>query len=246
MQRLIIISGWLLIIVSAWLFTRCTPIYYASNAHNVPLLKEKHEVKVSAGLTVTEDLAGPDVQAAYAVTENTGIITNATYLKGGSGSHEGDGYLVEIGAGYFKPIGSHLVAEVYGGGGFAKITNDRNYAPYSIKFVKPFLQPAFGFTCKYFDLALSPKIALVHYNEPFILNYEIQTDANGDIIYSNMEEKQTFFAFEPGITARGGWKYIKLQLQVIGSIQEIPYAQNLSINMSLSLNLAPRFRKVAQ
>lgn len=227
------------------LFSGCVPIYYASNAHNVPLLKEKHEVRVTAGLTTTEDASGPDVQAAYAVGENIGLIAQGAYLTGGSesSSWQGNGQILEVGGGYFKPLGRYFVAELYGGAGLAKISNQRYETPERMKFTKPFIQPVFGFNANFFELAVSPKIAWVHYNEPLLLNYEIRTDANGNTIYSNIQEKQTFFAFEPAVTIRGGWKYVKLQLQSVWSMQDIPNSNKLSINLGLSINLAERFEK---
>src|SRR5687768_11035695 len=90
----------LFLVTFSFLFNGCVPVYYASNAHNIPLLKEKHETRLNLGMTVTEDLAGPDVQAAFAAGKNVGIIANGTYLKGGSESStwQGHGYLVEAGS----------------------------------------------------------------------------------------------------------------------------------------------------
>lgn len=256
MKKNLNFPGLILIAALAYSLSACNPVFYAPNAHNVPLLKEKHETRLNLGMTTTEDLTGPDLQAAYAVGKNIGIIANGTYLKGGSeGSNwEGHGYQAEIGSGYFKPVGRFCVAEIYGGAGFAKITNQRYEDPFSLKFIKPFLQPAFGFNSTYFEVAFSPKIASVHYDEPFILEYELLTDANGNIMvdqngqaaYKILKERQTFFDFEPGLTIRGGWKYTKLQIQAVKSFQEIPESQDLRINLSLTLNLAPRFRKAAE
>ena len=247
------LSGWIFVVLSALFISGCHPIYYASNGHNVPLLKEKHEVRVNAGVTLTEYLAGPDLQMAYAASENIGIIANGIYLSSGDNS-DGYGYLAEAGGGYFKALNKWWVAEVYAGTGFARVVNKDYYETHTLKFIKPFIQPAVGFSSDYFDLAFSPKIAWVHYNEPFILDFELRTDSNGNVIvgpdgYAEinvLKEKQTFFAFEPGFTMRGGWKYIKVQLQVVKSLQDIPDGDNLSINLSLSANLASRFRKVAR
>ncbi len=222
-----------------FIFTACSPIYYASNAHNVPLLKEKHEVRISGGLTGTEYLSGPDVQVAYAVGKNTGLIANGTYLQGGEDDY---GYLAEAAGGFFKVIERQMVAEIYGGAGFAKVVNQRQYYAPPLYFIKPFLQPAIGFSSDYFDLAFSPKIAWVHYNVPLILDYP----ANANSIHQPVKEKQTFFAFEPGLTIRGGWKYVKLQLQAVSSIHDIPNAEDLSIHLGLSVNLASRFKKSAE
>lgn len=249
MQKLIFVRGWAILILPV-LLCGCYPIYYASSAHNVPLLQEKHEVRISGGVTMTEYLAGPELQVAYAATQNLGLIASGTYLAPGDNS-SGYGYQAELGAGYFKPFHKWGVAEVYAGTALAKVVNAGYPDPLELHFIKPFIQPALGFSSPYLDMAFSPRIAWVHYNEPFVLDYEVLRNANGQYLvdangYAQinvLKEKQTFFAFEPGFTVRGGWKFIKLQLQVARSLQDIPNGDNLSVNLSFSANLAARFRK---
>lgn len=229
------------------LLQACVPMYYAPNAHNVPLLKEKHELRINAGLTAVEDASGPEIQAAYAITDHLGLMIQGAYLKGGNydTSWEGEGKIAEIGMGYFKSLGNNMVAEVYGGAGFATITNQR-YEAFDLRFAKPFIQPTFGFNSKYFEFAFSPKIALVHYKEPLILAEEYVIDANGIGNYITTKQQQTFFAVEPAITIRAGWKFIKLQGQPGWSFQDIPYSRKVSFNMGLSFNLAYRYQKAAK
>lgn len=233
-----------IVVLCLLLFSACNPVFYASNAHNVPLLKEKHEVRIGGGATMTEDLIGPDVQVAYAAGRNLGIIANGAYLKGGSESTswEGHGYIAEAGAGYFKPLGRFLVAEVYGGGGFSRVTNKRYDEGFSVNFFKPFILPVLGFRSNYFEFGFSPKVALVRYSEPFILDANWVTDPNGNYLIDQngypvlniRKQKQTFFAFEPALTLRAGFRSAKVQLQAVYSAQNIPGAQYLSLNLGLS------------
>ena len=79
-----------------------------------------------------------------------------------------------------------------------------------VKLLKPFLQPSFGYISKYVDVILTPRIGLVSYtSHSSSLADPIQSAQTDDFFDRN---KNTF-VFEPGITIRGGYQRMKIQLQ---------------------------------
>src|ERR1044072_8929111 len=75
------------------LLSSCATTMYTTNAVNVPLLKEKGEVKINA----TQN----DLQAAIAVSDNIGIMANGYYKNyDGSNNYKHGGSMGELGIGY--------------------------------------------------------------------------------------------------------------------------------------------------
>ena len=66
------------------LVASCAPVYYAPNAHNVPLFSEKNEATVSASFAILdnpEPMTGTDLQLAIAVSDHVGIMANGMFTK---------------------------------------------------------------------------------------------------------------------------------------------------------------------
>src|SRR5690606_9946370 len=72
------------IISFAFFSMGCSHYYYVPNGPNVPLFKEKGEIKANVKLSSADDFDGVEAQAAYSVTNHIAIIAN--YMQGGSGS----------------------------------------------------------------------------------------------------------------------------------------------------------------
>jgi len=208
-----------LILFSVLMYTiimsSCNTTLYVPNAVNAPLLKEKNEVKFSIGPN--------NFQAAYALSSNVGIIGNAFWdnykaevTSGGITTEtENKGNLFELGVGYFKPLSENIVFETYVGGGLGKIdfSNDNTQKYYDVDATKFFVQPAIGYVSKIIDVAFTPRFSAVKYNS---LNARGYTQAELDEEYLNKGdvEDKTWMFIEPAITARVGFKYVKLQAQI--------------------------------
>jgi hypothetical protein len=234
------------IIVLVLFVSGCNPVFYAPTSHNLPLFREKHEIHITATGISTDQADGFEGQAAYSITNHFGIIANGSYLSGENETktRSGNGYLGEFGAGYFKPIGENFVFEIFTGGGTGKVstTNNNGYT-FDLNFAKYFLQPTIGYSTKFADIAFSPKIAMVQFKHGLTENYETDVNGNYNLYFTG---KRNYIAFEPALTIRGGWKYTKLQLQIVQSYQEIPQANRTSVSLGLHLMLAPRFRNSAE
>jgi len=199
------------------LLASCAPVYYAPNAHNVPLLTEKHEATVSASYAILDDigpLVGTDLQLAIAVTDNVGIMANGMFTKALYDDNEildaaCKGQFFEMGGGYFRSLDenpkSDIIFETYGGFGFGKYinTSDNTIWPSSASFQRFFVQPSMGIKSKYFEAAISFRLAGLNYSK-----YEIRSGEP----YLPMD--QFTWLFEPALTLRAGFKSVKVQWQV--------------------------------
>jgi hypothetical protein len=239
----------LFLLLLIWTLSGCSALYYAPTGHNVPLLREKNELRVNAALSATETLAGGEVQISFAPANHFGIMANGTFLQHSKKQY---GHLTETGLGYFKAFPKGLSLEAYGGLGRAKVINDIRNEPSLLKFTKSFVQPAIGYRIRKplfwpffknlkhdFEIALSPKTSYIYYSEPFI-EARYAVDANGNLVETITAQRQ-FWAFEPALTLRSGWEYVLLQVQYGLSFQDIPGSDHANITIGLSFNLAPRF-----
>ncbi len=215
-----------LLIVASILFMMigCTHYYYVPPAQNVPLFKEKNEVRITAN--ISEDVGtGVDIQAAYAMTDKFAIMTNFSSVKDESDDDYGKGNYFDLALGYYKPFHKNLVFEIYGG--FGSSTQNHKYGYYNggspgteadLSFVKFFLQPSFGYTSNGFDVAVTARLSNIIFRE--INNRASHGSAPYEEINLISQNKSSLL-FEPSLTLRGGWKYVKVQAQTV-------YSKNLS------------------
>src|SRR5690606_8042261 len=107
------------------LFASCSNYYYAPNSHNVPLFKSKDEARVDIKGIMGDDFGGGEIQGAYSLADNIGVVVNGIYGTGGSilNGRRGSGYIGEVGVGYFNEVLPNLVAEIYGGAGVGSVKN---------------------------------------------------------------------------------------------------------------------------
>jgi hypothetical protein len=229
----------------------CSTYYYAPNSHNVPLFKEKNEVRADIKGTIGDDFNGFEAQAAYSITDNVAVMGNYIMGKGGTSSdlngRWGRGHLVEGGAGYYKEIVKDLVFESYGGVGFGRVKNhhyEGGYAGSSThNLFRVFLQPQIGYASNVFDAAFSTRFGLLRFNQSQNSNSAYYTPSvMSQLSYINANPNSIMA--EPAITMRLGWKYVKLQLQATASYNlsnSIPMVP-LTVSGGVHVSLAPRFK----
>jgi len=201
----------------------CGPILYSTTGQNVPLFHKKGEVAFSAGqgmasgddlsYLVEEEANGFAGQFAAAVGNSTAVMASFYSLKGSEDDVDwkGKGNYFEIGAGKFKHNeGKNFVGEVFIGVGFGSQKNSYEGEFIDVKYIKPFLQPSWGLSSKYIDIAITPRIAFVSYTNQSSSINDPGLEQSFKEFYS---EKKNTFVFEPGITIRGGYQQVKLQFQ---------------------------------
>lgn len=227
----------------------CTHYYYVPPTQNVPLFREKNEVRITAN--VSDDVGtGVDIQAAYAMTDKFAVMTSFSSVKDEYEDDLGKGNYFDLALGYYKPLHKNLVFEIYGG--FGSSSQNHKYGYYNggstgtesdLSFVKFFLQPSLGYTSNGFDVAVTAGLSNVMFRE--IHNRASHGSAPYEEVNLISQNKSSLL-FEPSLTLRGGWKYAKLQAQIM-------YSKNLShselaffsyrSSLGLTFAFAERFKK---
>lgn len=99
----------------AVMFCSCSHYYYVPNVQNVPLFREKNEYRLSGTYGFGTETSCLEVQGAYSVTSNFGIMTNFMSAKGIENSEESwaKGTYLDVAIGYYKPLLKSGVFEIY-------------------------------------------------------------------------------------------------------------------------------------
>jgi hypothetical protein len=239
----------LLFFIIAVIGTQSCSIMYTPSMQNVPLFKEKNEIRATIGIT--------DFQGAYAVSDKIGVMVNGSLSNGNqtttynynySSTSTSKGSNIEVGAGYYKLINENSVFEVYGGVGTGKnsiglTTEDsinaipRKVGSFTATTSRFFVQPSIGFTNDYFDLAFSTRFVLLKYSNISSFGY------TPTMLYEDklLNIGDPVFAFlEPALTMRFGYKYVKFHAQAMFSykynsdrLNYLPFNMNVGIHIDL-------------
>lgn len=220
----------------------CTPTFYMPDTQNVPLLTAKKQTNITgAG---NGDMI--NLQVAHAVGDNFGVMLNGLLVpdKIDENGNGGKGSFIELGGGYFTPISDNFRFELYGLAGFGSMrnvntstvsSNPGTTGVFESNITRIGVQPAIGFVTKYFSAAVSSRLASLNYMNP-----------KGSLVWEGEEQvakisdKSNYFLLEPALTLRAGLPKVKLQYQLIGSMnltdKDFPQ-QTSSSSLGLILNL---------
>jgi len=190
------------VISGSLVFQSCSPVYIP-NTVNAPLLSNKGEVQASVNIGIS----GIDPQLAVAVTENIGLMLNASFYD--MNNTDPDGYkngrlFIEGGIGYYKPFYSDIRFETFGGFGVGEINGYFENNVFSghgaSQYRRVFIQPDIGFCTDVFDISLAGRLCFV--------NIVLTSDSLRQF------SRNTFDPFfEPTITVKVGYKYVKFVTQ---------------------------------
>lgn len=220
------------------LFTACTPAYIP-NAIHTPLFKQKGEIHGQVGTGT----CGYDFQGAYAVTDNIGVMLNASIANRTSDSTNNyhKHAFVEMAGGYYYPIDQNATVEIYGGYGIGAVDayyeNSLLVSSARAYHHRVFIQPAIGVSTKIFDASFTPRIVLLNV-----------TMVDPDLASSNT---RSFYPYvEPCLTTRVGYKYVKYFFQIGLSINITNDYRNFShqpliLNTGVQLSLFRDYDKVS-
>lgn len=241
----------ILFLLISFLFSSCTHYYYVPNVQNVPLFREKNEFRIAAHYGGGDESVAGEVQAAYAITDKMGVAANYIHASGGHDSKNnfGKGNYIEGAVGYFKPVEKSGVFEIYGGlgGGGQHHEYNSNYSNDSfgkadLSFFKIYLQPSYGFTFNWIDVAFSTRLNRVSYTN--IDNYVYNNNYVSDDLHS-LSDKGHYF-IEPAVTLRAGWKNIKAQVQAVYSgylnNPKLDVFEEVHLSVGLYITLAKRYK----
>jgi hypothetical protein len=243
-----------------FLLTGCSVQYYSVNMHNTPLLKEKGDLKINGAASVSEyrdDALALEFQGAYAINEHWGMVGDFHNIQDQTSNYGVANYGLSstIGLGYFTPIkNTKLMTEIYGSIG----TGHAIFKDSEIRYYKAFdngqyqyflgdyyqkhnfsimsIQTNIGYKAKYFECALTGKIASLSYHKREVkvggLDVNYAFDDNDPFMKS-------FLLVEPGVMLRGGTKNLKVQSAfsvAFGADNLIAQRINFSLGLQLSLN----------
>lgn len=222
----------IIIIAIFVMLSSCSP-EYIPNMVNSPMLSNQGEFQA----TIATGTSNFDVQTAFAITDNIGIMANGSY--GNETSDSTDDYhkhlFFEGGIGYYDKIGDKGRYEIYGGFGTGSAEGYYQNAIFDsqitdARFNRFFVQPGIGISTGIFDGSFSPRFVMV------------QMDPEG----ANFKEGRYNVFLEPVITSKVGFKYVKFVFQVGVSV---PFGEeNLNfdyqpfiMNVGLHLNLGRKY-----
>jgi hypothetical protein len=220
---------------------------YVPNMVNAPLLAQKGEVRATLGSN--------NLQGAYAVTDGIGVIANGFWRSSTDGDsnatsgNEGEGHMLELGAGHFRSIGDLLLFETYAGLGQGKVRHDnwetingaRSDYRFSASAWKAFVQPSLGITRDYFDAAISSRFVVLKPYDTKAVNYPEARLRDDDLFGL---DDHTFGFVEPAVTVRAGYKWVKLFVQYGFSLKlnQTPLKRDVNfLTAGIHVDFAPRF-----
>jgi len=235
--------------------TGCAHYYYAPNAANIPLFKEKNTFKGKAGFGGGNNYKGGDIQLAYSPGKKVGIMLNSFFAgkteqvqedfsSSSTQEESGKGGYVEAGIGYYKPLGEKKVwiFETYGGAGVGGESHTYfDFETSKLHLTKYFVQPSIGYSSprETFQIAVGSrfsalKLKIIRDNVSFDNNRESKPDL--DFIGSH----PLSFLWEPSIMIAAGWPNFKIYLEMTGSDNLTnPYLaqDNLNLNAGIKVTL---------
>ncbi len=223
------------------IFVSCSP-EYIPNMVNSPMFSNQGEfqITIAAGKESPDaesevSITNFDAQTALALTDHFGIMINGSYGKekndAPSSFHEHS--FLEAGMGYYDKFRNKYRYEVFGGYGFGKTQGyfENGFVDEitNVRYNRYFIQPGIGISNKIFDGSFSPRIVLVQMER---------------LVSSSETTYNTFY--EPVITSKIGYKYVKFIVQFGFSIpigdQELTYDHpNFIFNFGLNFNLGRKY-----
>lgn len=235
----------LLLIGIALMLSSCAHYYYVATPKNVPLFKEKNEYRANLALGFQGFEVGTvDIQAAYSITDHIAVSANYLNARGGNKSSGdwGAGNYYDVAVGYYKPINNRYIFEVFGGVGTSKQYHqyDENRGVSDLSFTSYFVQPSIGYSLKHFEIALSTTLSHLRFGTINVAS----VNSNMEPRLINILTNRNSMLFEPCLTIRGGFDYVKIQMQGMTTSNlshSNQWTQQFRLSMGLQFAFAERF-----
>ena len=236
-------------ILPVLLLTGCVTLY-KPNLVQSPLLKNKGDFNSTAAVGLSG--AGTyNLQAAYAISDHTGLMANGMYhyrkTEGGDGSVDKlNVYSLEVGAGYFNRFANDKgLLQFYGGAGVGN-TSDKLHnvqqVPPEVKasYNNIFIQPGIAFINKNMEMAFDLRCNYVNINNIHAYLYDQFEWWNTDFHYYS-DTSFYFVNLEPTFTMKIGGKKVKGFIQSGITIPTI-HSDSYFLANSSSMAILPLFK----
>jgi hypothetical protein len=223
-----------ILVTSCIFLTSCSRYYYKPNAINQPLFTGGMQGHVAAVASLggedDDRTTFADLQASFSPVKHLGLMGNYstyTYIPASPSTKDARAHLIEGGIGGYYPFGGKkvkMVVELYGGMGSGRLRSDVD-----LDLKRYFIQPGIGMRSPWVDVAFALRIAMLKYSnlDDNGLGIGYLQDQNlVNTLTARGITNGTYTFVEPGLTVRGGYKFVKVQLQLVLST---PY-QSVSWN----------------
>lgn len=204
------------------LLASCSSTHYVANAPNTSMLSEVGEISANASIGSVNATQTINFQGAFSPAKHLGVQLNAGLFTARNrdfsevtidDSYGLNGRLFEGGIGYYDSLGEYgFKYDIYGGfGHFNGNTEVSILGQADFKYNRIYVQPSIGFASEFVDLNFCLRGVLLDINE---VRYEFPT-ANGPNANFSLPipDTKSHVLLEPALTARLGYKYVKLQAQ---------------------------------
>ncbi len=238
----------------------CAHYYYSPGLQQIPLFTKKHDLRLTGGLTFGDDGSdGLNAGIAYSISNQFALMSDYTFSSS-SDATGGKQSRFNGAIGYYKAFQKSFVFETYAGLGSISEHHSYTYPLYSpndfgytnqnytsrLSASKQFIQTSLGYTSSCFDLAVGTQFDYLRF-------YSVETNLDPSLseygrIWFLSQHKNILF-FEPSFTVRGGWEYVKLQIQYIPLIPVNYKYKSLfgtkQLNIGLYFNFPQKKNKVS-
>lgn len=249
----------LLVAVLGMAFASCNHKYYVPTTINAPMLTEKNEFMGQLGVGFTESSDFVHFQGAYGITNEVGVMVNGLTTGGNTrygvvvpSQDYGFGHQFELGLGYHKPLGDLFGTEIYAGygTGYQKHGYYQDGQPDATSVIRNrayFIQPSIGLRTDIVDFIFTLRFNTVDFHS--VDTSSVALPENESMALRSMMNNPVQYYFQPGLTLRLGYRYLKFQTQLslmgLSNDQRDFPVNNLNFNIGLTFHFAPRFKAQA-
>lgn len=198
----------------------CSPKYYVPNTLNVPMIQAQGQTNLS----VAGNRNQVEFQGALGLTDVLALQVNggAVIPKDEDNGNGGSGRVLEAGLGYFRNLKPNVLFDVYALIGVGTVDNDfpttlaanpGTTGKISADMTRFGLQPGLSFHRKHFSVSGSARVSRLQYRN---IQGSLVFDGVNQVDYLN--DNKSHVLLEPALTLRGGGERIRVQVQIVRSL----------------------------
>jgi hypothetical protein len=230
--------------------------YYSPNVQNVPLFTEKNVFSGTVAGSLGLVNSSLEIQTGLSLPGHVALTAN--YMTGGNDNSSGTVpdyskiHYFEGTAGFYTSFQKIGVFEIYGGYGKGSQSHVFAHNEYDgwttwiwipdgtadMSFSKLFIQPDIGIKNKWIEGAFSCRLSNLNFSDIKVYNTIYRTDE-----LNTLKQNSTPWLLEPAFTFRGGFKSIKVQIQVVNAINlgdnDLLF-EKIRFNFGIHFNLAKK------
>lgn len=212
------------------LLDACGIYYHYPTQQDVMRFKEKGDAYLSWSPVDIEGFSS--YSAGYAITEHVAAVSSFKTFGGAIGNL--DDYMWDNEMALFTQIQNRFYPSVNVGYGFGQI--NRRDSEYRLGLNRQSILPAFSFSNKFFDFAISARFSRASYQ----LNITAPLSPEDELYFDFRDiGKRDFYFVEPAVTVGVGSKWVKLRGQYVVSqkLSDSAISYYTDPNLILSLNV---------